>query len=248
VIGLGLGLELGSQSGGGAVSPVDALAARAATVAVYNWPNPATMTAGDGGAVVQGDSDTIATVPNAKTPGSWDQSQTTAAYRPIYDNGAVFDGTNDNMFITLPGTRPASATLVMIVKSTDNVDAMLIGTTSLSHYVARAVDASVAASNAGMGTLTFRKNGVGVTAGTRDQVADLFLNGVASVMTVQAVNLTNMAYSDIRIGQSGAVPPASNGAGRFLLVAVLDAAQADHATALADAEALASAQIAGLGL
>ncbi len=246
MIGLSLGLALGTQ--GGVSSPIETLAARAATVAVYDWPRPGTMTAGDGGIVVQGDSDTIATVPNYKTPGTWDQAQGTASFRPIYDNGAVIDGSNDTLAIALPVTRPANATLIMIVKSADKVDSVIIGTSNTANYIARATDASGSASNAGMGTLTFRKNGAGVTVSTRDQMADQFLDGAANVLTAQGVNLSNVAFNTIYIGQTGATAAASNASGRLLFMAVLDAAQADYATALAEAEALAAAQIVELGL
>ncbi len=226
---------------------IDALVASSATVAVYDWTNTASMTAGDGGAVLQGAGDTIAIVPNAKAPGTRNLAQATVPAQPVYNNGAVFDGADDFMAAAFTAnTGPANATLVYVVKTTDN-DFMLGGTNNTSFFAGGATSGSGAAPHSGTGMTgtTYFANGAAVTPVTRGGLNAAWAKGTPVIARLAGTNFKNASISDIRNrwGNSG-----FNFNGRCMLVAILNGGDADYANALAAAEQEAARVITALGL
>mgnify|MGYP000474671103 CR=1 FL=1 len=206
------------------------------------------MTAGDAGAVVQGDSDTIALVPNYANPGTLDLAQASGTAQPIYNNGAVFDGTNDFLAAAFTAnTGPANATLVYIVKSSDTAF-MLGGSNSTTYYSGIAESGSGSSASSNMGTPSYRVDGQDVPS---EFSARSFLylgwgTGSAVVAAIVGADYENAAITDIRNYWGSNNTYAGNGT--FCLVAILDGSDPDHANALALAETLASEQITALGL
>jgi hypothetical protein len=113
----------GMSAGMPAMLPVGALTDEqlfdASGTARWDWLDLLAMTAGDGGSVVQGDSDTLATVPNATDPGNFDLTQTTPADRAVYDTGAVLDGSTDHMDMAVSSALPSNCGLTVIYKGID---------------------------------------------------------------------------------------------------------------------------------
>lgn len=239
---LGLGIGLGGRAGGpSGLNP--ALAASSATLAVYNWTSPSTMTAGDAGPVVQGDGDTIALVPNVKTPGTLDLGQVTAAFRPVYDNGPVFNGTDDFLSTAFASNAgPANATLVYALRTNDT-QFMLGGTNDTSFFTGTAESGSGSSAHLTLtGNYFVGGSSLGTTRG------DLFTGwGTNSpvVARIANVNFQNAAITSIQNswGTSGFYFN-----GKCCLVAILNAGDGNYATALALAEAEASRIIAALGI
>jgi hypothetical protein len=226
---------------------IDQLAASTATWAVYDWTDTAAMTAGDGGAVVPGAADLIATVPNAKNPGTRNRVQASSVSRPTDNAGALYDGTNDFMQTTFTAnTGPSNATLVYVVKTTDN-QFVLAGANSTSFFAGWAEDGSGSASSSGTGftAATYWVNGVQITPFSRDGLHTAWATGAALTAEVAGVNYRNAAITDIRDrwGNSGA-----NINGRMMLVAVLDGSDPDYVNALALARQEAARVITALGL
>lgn len=242
---LGLGLSLnGFRGGGAAASNLDTLKASSATLAVYDWLTPSTMTAGDAGAVVQGDSDTIANVPNAKTPGTMDLAQAAGARQPIYNNGAIHDGTNDYLAAAFTAnTGPANGTLVYVIKSSDT-QFMVGGTNSTTYFAGAADSGSGSSAHSSVGTPTYSTGGTGIGS-TRGALFTSWGTGSAVVARVEGADYQNASITDIRSswGTSGFF-----GNGNFMLVAILDGSDGEYSNALAAAEAFASEIITGLGL
>ena len=204
------------------------------------------MTAGDGGAVVQGDSDTIALVPNYKNPGTLDLAQGTADKRPVYNNGAVHDGTDDFMAVAFTAnTGPANATLVYAVKTSDTAF-MLGGTNSLSFFSGVAEDGSGGSPHNGVGTPSYRAGGIDVPVNTRDVLHLGWSTGSAVVAVILGADFEDAAITDIRNAYGSNTTYA--GSGIYDLVAILDGDDPDHADVLALVEALAAQQNTVLGL
>lgn len=242
-LGLSLGIAQQQASGGASPTPLEGLIASSATLAVYDWTDTASMTAGDGGAVVQGAGDTIATVPNAKTPGTMNLIGTGAA-RPIYNNGAVHDGTDDFLALSFTAdTGPANATLIYVVKTSDN-SFMLGGTNSTSFFAGGVTDGSALAAQSGM-TPTYEANGAALVSPTRDGLHTAWATGAAVTATIIGADYEDAAISQIRNAWAGAGFFIS---GNCMLIAVLNGSDGDYANALALAEAEAARVITALGL
>jgi hypothetical protein len=225
---------------------IDQLKASPAVRAVYEWDRPSTMTAGDSGPVVQGDGDTIAVVPNAKTPGTNDAVQATATARPIYNNGAVFDGTDD--FLRIPfaaGTAPGSTTIVCVLKTSDTVF-MLAGTNSASHFAGAAESGLTSSPHLGsQGSPTYRVGGTLVSPVQRGALRTAAATGNAVVVRISAANFSSASVTDIRNAY------ATGGfflSGVWMPIAIIDGSNADAANAITNAEAEAARIITALGL
>ncbi|GAB4478160.1 MAG: hypothetical protein OHK0018_09130 [Erythrobacter tepidarius] len=226
---------------------IDQLSASSATWAVYDWTNTAAMTAGDGGAVVPGAGDTIAVVPNAKNPGTRNRVQAASVSQPVYNAGALYDGSADFMQTTFAAnTGPSNATLVYVVKTTDN-EFMLAGCNSTSFFAGAAVSGSGSAPHSGTGftSATYWANETQITTVTRDGLHSAWATGAAVTAEVRGVNYQNASITDIRdrYGNSG-----FNMNGRLMLIAVLDGSDPDFANALALARQEAARVIVALGL
>lgn len=111
-----------AKGAAGVDSNAEQIDAEAATLARFDWTDTEAMTAGDGGEVVQGDGDTLATVPNTFDPGTADLVQATPALRPTYDNGAVFVTAPNELEMAFPGgAGAASSGLTLIYKGTGDI-------------------------------------------------------------------------------------------------------------------------------
>jgi hypothetical protein len=246
---LSLSLSLGaSRPSGGAPTPTSqkvALAANGASIAIYDWTNPGSMTAGDGGVCVQGAGDTIASVPNYKAPGTPVLQQSSATRRPIYDNGAVGDGTDDYLFAVFAGgAAGANVTLVYILKTTD-VDFMIGGTNSASCFAGTAGSGSALSPHTGTGSPVYRVGGSNLSAPTRNGLFVAWATGSAVVAGITGADYSNVAVTRL---QNAYMTTGNYVTGRAMLVAILDGGHVDYAAALALAEAEASYQIAALAL
>jgi hypothetical protein len=221
-----------------------ALVSSSATLAVYDWTTPSTMTAGAGGPVSNGS--TIALVPNVKSPGTLDLGQTVAGDRPTYTNGAIHDGVSD--FLRVPftaNTGPANATLVYVVKTSDT-QFMLGGTDDAGQFYAAAEDGN-ASTASWAGSAAYYANSSLISAGlaTRNEVRDAWATGSAVVARVQAAAFQSPTISDIRNSYSGAGFFIN---GNCMLIAILNASDGNYSTAIALAEAEAARVISALGL
>lgn len=237
MIGLSLSLGLGiarAGSGGGSVSAAG-FAAFDAVIANWDWTAPGNMTAGDGGAVVQGDSDTIALVPNVKTPGTYDIEQTVVGSRPIYDNGAVLDGTDDYLRIPADSAFPASTTMVFLAKTSDTAANRLVLDSASSFgdrlrmFDGDAAGACVSGS-AWIVATAISHNGVNVAADNRDALHTALATGIAGPFILPAAAIS--AWTGIDVGGNGSNTTDSL-SGYLMPVGLMDTAQADYADALA---------------
>lgn len=226
-------LSLSSRSSGGA-SEVNPMTEFTATLGFWDYTDPASMTAGDGGAVVQGDGDTVALLPDQM--GTFDIEQTDPALRPTYNNGVFHSGAaNERLQMPLSATKPGNAVLVFIQKGTR-------GNTDL--YVNFADSARVRA-QVGSATAVSPPTSVnGVSQATRNDLANAIKTGVANVILIDGVNMS--AWSGLNLG---GITGAYLTAGHYMLVAMLDKGAADYADALSYATGTeAPRQITALGL
>ena len=245
---LGISLSIGSQpSTGFGGTLIERLVESTATLAVYDWTDIAAMTAGDGGTVAEGGVDTIATVPNAKTPGTLNRVQTVLAGQPTYNAGAVYDGANDFMQTTFTAnTGPSNVTLVYVLKTTDT-EFCLGGTNSASFGAGLAQDGVGTAPHLGTGftSTTYYADGSLIGTVTRDGLHTAWATGAAVKARLVGMNYQNASITDIRdrFANSG-----FEQTGTMMLVAIIDGGDPDYANAVTLAEQEAARLITVLGL
>lgn len=223
------------------------LLANSATIAAWDWTDPASMTAGDTGPVVQGDGDTIDTVPNADESGNYSLRNTVEADRPVYNNGGVFNGSTDYLFCPFPsgaGTGPSNATVVLAVKTTDT-HACLLGSDSGSHSACILQDASALDTFVGFGGApAYEVDGVTVT-GDRDALHTAIADGTTKIVVISNIDASAVAIAQFRFGRlfGGAFLD-----GTQIIVALLDGDDANYADGLTIAKTLAAQHVATLGM
>ncbi|MFN3864116.1 MAG: hypothetical protein ACK4RT_07530 [Erythrobacter sp.] len=211
---------------------IQQIAATSACLAVYDWTDTAAMTAGDGGAVVQGAGDKVAVVPNAKTPGTLNRIQAVGASQPTYNNGPIYDGAGDYMQSTFAAnTGPSNAVLVYLIKTSDN-QFCLGGSNSGSFYAGMAEDGLSSAPHGGTGFTgaTYWANGTQITTVTRDGLHTAWATGAPVVAEVHGLNYQNASITDIRDRWAASTYYVN---GLAALIAILDGNAAEFASALA---------------
>lgn len=237
---IGINIGIGSRRTSSA-SFLSQLAANSATLAVYDWTSPQTMTAGAGGPVSNGS--TVSVVPNLKTPGTLDMSQASGGFRPTWTDGPVFDGTDDFLPVLFAANAgPANATLVYALRTSDT-QFMLGGTNSASFFSGAAESGNGVAAQSGIAP-TYHANGTPLGT-TR-----------AALFTGWGTNSPVVARITGADFQDPAITYISNSyfnsgfffTGKCCLIAILDGSDPNHAAALALAEAEASRIITALSI
>lgn len=230
---LSCGLSLSSRSSGGA-SEVNPMTEFTATLGFWDYTDPASMTAGDGGAVVQGDGDTVALVPDQM--GTFDIEQTDPALRPTYNNGVFHSSSlQDRMQMPLSATKPGNAVLVFIQK----------GPRTNFDLIVNYADSSRVRAQAGSATAVTPPTSVnGVTKATRDDLATAISTGTVNVIVIDGLNMSTWSGANL-----GGIVSGYRTDSYHMLVAMLDKDAADYADALAYATGTeAPRQITALGM
>lgn len=229
-----------------AVPLVVQLIGNSATLAVYDWTSPETMTAGGGGPVTTGSP--IATVPNLKSPGTLDLGQSTAGRRPTYTNGATFDGTDDELIVPFSaGAGPANATLVYALRTADPQFDLGGATGSIAYSFWSALVESGSASTPynAAGTPTYAVNGAAITTVTRNGLFAAWATNAPVIARVENVDFQDAGITGIRNSYAGNSYFLN---GRACLIAILNAGDPNYAAALALAEQEAARVITALSI
>ncbi|TIX48979.1 hypothetical protein [Alteraurantiacibacter aquimixticola] len=208
----------------------------AATLGWWDYTRPQDMTAGDGGAVVQGDSDTVALVPNQMPGGLFDLEQTDPALRPIYDKGIYHDPVlTDRLTMPLSTSKPGNATLVFVQKS---------GRADTDLFVNFASSTRVRAQSGNSAAVSPPTSVNGVVQATRGNLSTAISTNTANVIVIDGVNMGSWGGMNV-----GGNTSAYRTSAQYWLVAMLNKDAPDYADALAYATGTeALRQIAVLGL
>ena len=224
-------------------SALPALKGYTATLAVYDPSDLTTMWQDRAGTTTQAVvGQPVGYIKNLKTSATALHMTAIAsdARRPTLSaNGPVFDGVDDGFSDAATSGLPTSATILMLVKTTDT-DAILFSN-GVTSWVCT-WDATAGAISSGAGTPTVKIDGVSKT--TRSAIKTAINDNVTHAVLIEAANLSTWTTAGFGAYNGGAYPFS----GTMVPVAILDAGAGDYATALTSASAWALELKTRLGL
>lgn len=231
------------RAGGGAASALPAMKGYAATMAVYDPSDLTTMWQDRAGTTTQAVvGQPLGYMKNVKPSATaLHMIAPTDARRPVLAaTGPSFDGVDDALADAATAGLPASVTVLALVKTTDT-DSIILARNDLTAFIG-CWDATAGAVHTGAGTPTVKVDGTGYA--TRSALKAAINDGVTHTVLIEAANLSTWNS----VGFSNYTGGAFVLGGTIVPVAILDAAQADYATALTSAQAWAAELKTKLGL
>jgi len=224
------------------------LLTRTATLAAWDPSDLTTMSqTADGATPVTAAGQPVARMNDKRGVNNYHLIAPTDAQRPLSTGGLTFDGTDDSLNFAFASTGPTLGTMVYIVKTTDTVGSIGNNTSSTTAFHAAFKSGDTGASQFGTNASSVRyaKDGVALSSITRNTLFTNICDGVAHVLEVNTITMTQYLGMAIAYSRYDATFMAS---GVIIPVALLDQNASDYASALTEARAFAQAIIGRLGL
>ncbi|KQN11545.1 hypothetical protein ASE89_14245 [Sphingomonas sp. Leaf30] len=224
------------------------LLSRTATLAAWDASDRTTMfQSADSSVPVTATAQPVARMNDKRGVNNYHLIAPTDAQRPLSTGGLTFDGADDSLNFAFASTGPALGTMVYIVKTTDTVGSIGNNTSSTTafHGAYKSGDTGGASFGTNSSSVRYAKDGVALSSITRNTLFTNICDGVAHVLEVNTITMTQYLGMAIAYSRYDATFMAS---GVIIPVALLDQNASDYADALTEARAFAQAIIGRLGI